>query len=81
MDDSTTILVSIMLCLLAAIFGIKRQEKKDKAAKAPKNKVADAARIVAQEEFQKNLDAINKDLKGDSPADDLASRGNTRRRR
>jgi hypothetical protein len=81
MDDSTAILVSVIFGLLLTFFGIKRQDKKDKATAAPKNQAANVARTVAQEEFQKNLDAINKDLKGDSPADDLASRGNTRRRR
>lgn len=47
---------------------------------APKNEVADVAREISDKEFQENLKAIKEDLEGDSPADDLASRGNARRR-
>jgi hypothetical protein len=42
--------------------------------------VADVARKISDEEFQEKLKAIVGDVEGDSPADDLASRGNARKR-
>lgn len=81
MSDTVTILLFAILTTLAAIFGLKRGEKKKKQAAAPKNKAADAARETAKKDFDEKVSAIKDDLSGDSPADDLAARGNTRRRR
>ena len=80
MVETTSILLAAIVALVATIFGIKREKDKDQVLRPPKNKVADTARNISNEEFQKNLEAIKDDLEGDSPADDLASRGNARRR-
>jgi|TARA_R100001594_G_scaffold71236_1_gene105798 hypothetical protein len=80
MVETTSILLAAIVALIATIFGIKRDKKKEKEQRPPKNKVADKAREISNEEFQKNLEAIKGDLEGKSPADDLASRGNARRR-
>jgi hypothetical protein len=80
MVETTSILLAAIVALIATIFGIKREKEKGKNQRPPKNKVTDKARQISDEEFQKNLEAIKGDLEGESPADDLASRGNARRR-
>ena len=80
MVETTSILLTAIVALVATIFGIKREKNKDQVLRSPKNKVADTARNISNEELQKNLAAIKDDLESDSPADDLASRGNARRR-
>lgn len=84
MADTSTIILGVLAALVALIFSVRRDIKKTQrplTPKPPKNKAAAIAREIADKEFQENLDAIKGDLEGDSPADDLARRGDERRRR
>jgi len=81
MTDSLTLIIVGILAAVAAFFKLRFSDKnQSQHFNLPKNKVAKVAREISDKEFQENLKAIKEDLEGDSPADDLASRGNTRRR-
>tara|TARA_R110000851_G_scaffold200261_1_gene351448 strand:+ start:437 stop:688 length:252 start_codon:yes stop_codon:yes gene_type:complete len=81
MTDSLTLIIVGILAAAAAFFKLRFSGKyESNYTKPPKNKTAKVAREISDKEFQENLKAIKEDLEGDSPADDLASRGNTRRR-
>mgnify|MGYP003654374073 FL=1 len=82
MTDSFTLIFVGLIAAIAAFLRLKGSSKKErKSPRPPKNKVADVARSISDKEAQKDLEAIKRDLEGGSPADDLASRGNTRRRK
>tara|TARA_R110002072_G_scaffold71439_1_gene171321 strand:- start:339 stop:578 length:240 start_codon:yes stop_codon:yes gene_type:complete len=79
MNEIITI-IGIIIGGLFVSFMRGRKKTAPMGSSAPKNEVADVAREISDKEFQENLKAIKEDLEGDSPADDLASRGNARRR-
>ena len=80
MIESVSIVLVAMVAVTAAIFGIKRNDKKAPDPKLPPNKAAEVAREVAKKEFDENIDALKKAVEGDSPSDDLATLGNARKR-
>ena len=80
MVETTSILLTAIVALIVTVFSIKKDKQPKTKQRPPKNNVADKAREISDREFQKNLLAIEEDLGGASPADDLASRGNARRR-
>jgi hypothetical protein len=81
MTDTFTLIIVGILAAIAAFLKMRFSGKSIKRSpKPPKNTVADVARKISDEEFQEKLKAIVGDVEGDSPADDLASRGNARKR-
>ncbi len=81
MTDTFTLVLVGALAAIAAFLRLKFSGKKlNRSPKPPKNTVADVARKISDEEFQEKLKAIVSDVEGESPADDLASRGNARKR-
>ena len=81
MTDTFTLVLVGALATIAALLKMKFSGKQLKRTpKPPKNTVADVARKISDEEFQEKLKAIVSDVEGDSPADDLASRGDARKR-
>jgi|TARA_Y100000310_G_scaffold21406_2_gene20705 uncharacterized membrane protein YebE (DUF533 family) len=54
--------------------------KKKKPEQPPRNTAADAATEAIQESFEEELVRVRSATTGDTPADDLADLGNTRRR-
>ena len=76
------IVASIVLGILAFIFGKRKLSKEKKEIEAPpKNTVASAALDDVQESLEEELDRIQSATTGDSPAEDLSDLGNARRRR
>ena len=81
MTDTFTLVLVGILAAIAAFLRMKFSGKSLKRGpKPPKNTVADVARKISDDEFQEKLRAIVSDVEGDSPADDLASRGDARKR-
>ena len=75
------IVASIVLGILAFIFGKRKLSKEKKEIEAPpKNTTADVALDAVQETFEQEVDRIKTATTGDSPADDLADLANARRR-
>jgi len=81
MNEVVLLIVTAVIALLAAIIKVRKKQPVPDLSNPPKNQVADVARNSAAKEFQDNLQAIEKDLSSDTPADDLAGRGNARSRR
>jgi len=81
MNEVVLLIVTAVIALLAAIIKVRKKQPVPDLSNPPKNQVADVARSSAAKEFQDNLQAIEKDLSSDTPADDLAGRGNARSRR
>ena len=81
MNEVALLIVTAVIALLAAILRVRKKQPVPDLSNPPKNQVADVARSSAAKEFQDNLQAIEKDLSSDTPADDLAGRGNARSRR
>ena len=80
MNELIAIVVSVGFALLAFLFGKRKSSKSKSKPKPPENKAADAAIDSVQETFEKEVDRIKSATDGDSPADDLADLGNSRRR-
>ena len=81
MNEILVLVVTAVVALLAMIFKVRQKKPVPDLSKPPRSDVADVARSAAAKEFQDNLQAIEKDLSSDTPADDLADRGNARSRR
>ncbi len=81
MNEVALLIVTAVIALLAAILRVRKKQPVPDLSNPPKNQVADVARNSATKEFHDNLQAIEKDLNSDTPADDLAGRGNARSRR
>ena len=81
MNEIALLIVTAVIALLAAILRVRKKKPVLDLSNPPKNQVADVARNSATKEFHDNLQAIEKDLNSDTPADDLAGRGNARSRR
>ena len=81
MNEILVLVVTAIVALLAMIFKVRQKKPVPDLSKPPRSDVADGARSAAAKEFQDNLQAIDKDLSSDTPADDLADRGNARSRR
>ena len=81
MNEILVLVVTAIVALLAMIFKVRQKKPVPDLSKPPRSYVADVARSAAAKEFQDNLQAIDKDLSSDTPADDLADRGNARNRR
>lgn len=81
MNEIALLIVTAVIALLAAILRVRKKKPVPDLSNPPKNQVADVARSSATKEFHDNLQAIEKDLNSDTPADDLAGRGNARSRR
>ena len=75
------IVASVVLGILAFIFGKRKLSKDEKEPEAPPgNEVADVAIDAVQETFEQEVDRIKTATTGDSPADDLSDLGNARKR-
>ena len=83
MEDTLITIGMVVVGAAMAFLGFrlskKAQEESDPTP--PKNLAAGAARATVQRTFEEEVGAIKKDVEGDDPARDLASRGNARRRR
>tara|TARA_R100000231_G_scaffold1472_2_gene2480 strand:+ start:1171 stop:1413 length:243 start_codon:yes stop_codon:yes gene_type:complete len=75
-----TIVVTVIAGIFAIFISKKRSSKKQKNEEPPKNIVSDVAEGSVQETFEENVDRIKSATTGNSPADDLADLGNSRRR-
>jgi hypothetical protein len=80
MENLETI-VGVALVAIFTFFFRKVLKKKEPKKAPPKDTSSDIARENIQQTLNEEVEAIEKDLSGDSPADDLAARGNARKRR
>jgi hypothetical protein len=74
------IIASVVLGILAFIFGRKTTGKRKDSPSPPENKAANVAEDAVQESFEEQVNRIKSATTSDSPADDLADLGNARRR-
>jgi hypothetical protein len=79
MNEIIALVSALVVGFLVLYFGKKHSQKKPDGP--PKNRTASAAGEVIQESFKDEVDRIRSATTGDSPADDLATMGNARRRR
>jgi hypothetical protein len=82
MADTSHIAVAGIAAIIAAIFGFLRRKKLSPPPlqAPPENKVFSEALAEVEKDLEEELDRIQSATTGDSPADDLASLGNARRR-
>jgi len=75
------VVISILLGVIAFIFGKRKLSKqKEEQESPPNNEAADVALDTIQETFEEEVDRIKTATTSDTPANDLADLGNGRRR-
>ena len=75
------VVISILLGVIAFIFGKRTlSKKKEEQESPPNNEAADVALDTIQETFEEEVDRIKTATTSDTPANDLADLGNARRR-
>jgi uncharacterized membrane-anchored protein YhcB (DUF1043 family) len=75
------VVISILLGVIAFIFGKRKLSKqKEEQESPPNNEAADVALDTIQETFEEEVDRIKTATTSDTPANDLADLGNARRR-
>ena len=75
------VVISILLGVIAFIFGKRKLSKqKEEQESPPNNEAADVALDTIQETFEEEVDRIKTATTSDTPATDLADLGNARRR-
>jgi hypothetical protein len=82
--DYLTIAGIALVGIALAFFGIRRRSDEKEAQRIQEffnDRGIQATRKGISDELDSDADAIDGDLKGDNPARDLATRGNTRKRR
>ena len=80
MTDIIGMVATLVFGLFAFFVGKKVSKKGKKQSSPPENKAANVAIDNVQEKLKEELDRIKSATTGDSPADDLADLGNSRRR-
>jgi len=81
MKETIGIIAAIVFGLFAFFVGKKFPKKAKEPKGPPENKTASAASKSVQESFEENISRVKSATDSDSPADDLATLGNARRRR